>query len=227
QHAAHGNICIHPHEISSLATVLPRPISSLYDEIVVIFVSNNQPATEEMFKRTPLLVRRGQILCALQWLKTNNRLYHDIQIDMNALSEYPDDGDGRRPFPVLQQTPNATVLGQSSTYSGHGIDTTEKDFEQNPYHPDSQIPISVSGTIDVEQTEVSLNSRKLRALQYLKAGGSFVKSSTSSDTMFTRDNPDVYGMLWPTLFPYGVGSFEDPVRLHTGFKAINLKTHIQ
>jgi hypothetical protein len=52
QRAAHGNVCIHPHEITNLANVLPRRLSSLYDEIVVIFVSKNQAATEEMFKRS-------------------------------------------------------------------------------------------------------------------------------------------------------------------------------
>lgn len=51
QRAAHGNVCIHPHEITKLATVLPRPISNLYEEIVVMFVRGNTPATEEVYKR--------------------------------------------------------------------------------------------------------------------------------------------------------------------------------
>ncbi|KAJ7585991.1 hypothetical protein C8J56DRAFT_732078, partial [Mycena floridula] len=36
-------------------------------------------------------------------------------------------------------------------------------------------------------------------------------------------NPDIYGMLWPTLFPYGIGMFEDPVRS----KAVALKTQVK
>ncbi|KAJ7584424.1 hypothetical protein C8J56DRAFT_893077 [Mycena floridula] len=51
QRAAHGNICIHPQEITTLAKVLPCPVSMLYDEIVMIFVSNGGEATEDMFKR--------------------------------------------------------------------------------------------------------------------------------------------------------------------------------
>ncbi|KAJ6622926.1 hypothetical protein B0H10DRAFT_1731867, partial [Mycena sp. CBHHK59/15] len=62
QRSASGNVCIHPHEISSIATILPHPVSALYDEIVVIFVSNDHEATADMFKRTPFLVRRGCIL---------------------------------------------------------------------------------------------------------------------------------------------------------------------
>ncbi|KAJ6536483.1 hypothetical protein DFH09DRAFT_1091443 [Mycena vulgaris] len=59
QRSASGNVCIHPHEISTIAAVLSRPMSTLYDEIVVISVSDENEATEDMFKRTPFLVRRG------------------------------------------------------------------------------------------------------------------------------------------------------------------------
>ncbi|KAJ6614909.1 hypothetical protein B0H10DRAFT_1666797, partial [Mycena sp. CBHHK59/15] len=67
------------------------------------------------------------------------------------------------------------------------------------------------------------------ALHQLKAGGDFVKSPTSTETLSTRHNPDVYGMLWSTLFPYGVGMFDDPVRLRKdlGLKPIMLKSHVR
>ncbi|KAJ6567558.1 hypothetical protein B0H10DRAFT_1653054, partial [Mycena sp. CBHHK59/15] len=85
------NVCIHPHEISTIATVLPCPMFAFYDEIVVIFMTDEHEATAEMFKRTPFLVRRGRILHALNWLKANNHLYSDIIIDLVALAEYPAD----------------------------------------------------------------------------------------------------------------------------------------
>ncbi|KAJ7330931.1 hypothetical protein DFH08DRAFT_635302, partial [Mycena albidolilacea] len=91
QRSASGNVWIHPHEISTLATVLPRPMFTLYDEIAIIFVSDDHEATADMFKRTPFLVRRGHILRALNWLKENNPLYRNIEIDLIALAEYPAD----------------------------------------------------------------------------------------------------------------------------------------
>ncbi|KAJ7210731.1 hypothetical protein GGX14DRAFT_298684, partial [Mycena pura] len=210
QRAAHGNVCMHPHEISELATVLPRPMSTLYDEICVIFVSDNQEATANIFERTPLLVRRDHILRALQWLKLNNPLYSDVVLDHDALNEYP--VDGHIPFPIQRQATNGMIRSQSSTYTGHGIDTTEAIFVAQHDETETSIP-TTSGTFDVEEAEISLNHRKIATLKHLKEGGAFVKTSTSTETLPTRNNPEVYGMLWPTLFPYGVGIFEDPVRL--------------
>ncbi|KAJ6550727.1 hypothetical protein B0H10DRAFT_1726826, partial [Mycena sp. CBHHK59/15] len=50
-----------------------------------------------------------------------------------------------------------------------------------------------------------------------------------AETLSTHHNPTVYGMLWPTLFPYGVGMFDDPIRLRKelGFKPIMLKSHVR
>ncbi|KAJ7029660.1 hypothetical protein C8F04DRAFT_1264744 [Mycena alexandri] len=203
-------------------------MSMLYDQIVVIFVSEDQEATPEMFKRTPFLVRRGHILRALNWLKANNPPYRDVVIDLDALAEYPSDDDGHVPFLIQHQLANNTIRGQNATYTGHGIDTMEAIFAEHT-GTDGQIPISVAGTFDVDNTEKALNDRKIQALRLLKAGAGFAKTSTTSDTLSTRHNPNVYGMLWPTLFPFGVGMFEDPIRMQkqSGFKLIVLKSHVQ
>ncbi|KAJ7355963.1 hypothetical protein DFH08DRAFT_955397 [Mycena albidolilacea] len=201
---------------------------TLYDEIAIIFVSDNHEATADMFKRTPFLVRRGHILRALNWLKENNPLYHNIQIDLIALAEYPADDDGCVPFLVQHQSDSETIRGQNATYTGHGIDTTEAIFAEHS-GSDEDIPLSVTGTFDVENSGIDLDSRKVEALRRLKAGASFAKTSTMADTLSVQDNPNVYGMLWPVLFPYGVGMFDDPVRLQkeSGFKPIMLKSHVQ
>lgn len=175
-------------------------------------------------------MRRGRILGALLWLKANNRLYRDIEISQENLSQYPEDGNV--PYPVQEQEPSDTIKGQSSTYTGHGIDATEALFANaGESQSEHEVPISATGSFNVEDTSASLKLRKIQALKYLKDGGSFVKSSTSDETIFTRHNPDVYGQLWPTLFPYGVGCFEDPVRGRKGkdgvsFKKLFLRAHV-
>ncbi|KAJ6541901.1 hypothetical protein B0H19DRAFT_888024, partial [Mycena capillaripes] len=97
QRSVSGNVCIHLHEITILGTVLPRPMSTLYDEIVIIFVSENRETTADMFRQTPFLARRGVLLQALLWSKANNPIYHNVEIDMEALAEYPADDDGYIP----------------------------------------------------------------------------------------------------------------------------------
>ena len=69
-----------------------------------------------------------------------------------------------------------------------------------------------TGTFDVDKTEASLNLRKINALKLLKANKEFLKTSTSNETLNSRDNPKIYGLLWPTLFPYGVLTYDDAVR---------------
>ncbi|KAJ7362353.1 hypothetical protein DFH08DRAFT_799399 [Mycena albidolilacea] len=156
------------------------------------------------------------ILCALNWLKENNPLYHDIEINLIALTEYPADDDGCVPFPVQHQS------------DSHGIDTTEAIFAEHS-GSDENIPLLVTGTFDIETSGIDLDSRKVEALWRLKAGVSFAKTSTMANTLSVRDNPNVYGMLWPVLFPYGVGMFDGPVRLQKelGFKPIMLKSPVQ
>ncbi|KAF9013825.1 hypothetical protein BDZ89DRAFT_898788, partial [Hymenopellis radicata] len=92
QRASHGNVCIHPHEIVELTNQLPLHANALYDQIVVIVVTNDQAATAEMFSRTPLLVRPDKLVLALRWLRQHNRLYHDIEIDPIAVMSYNPDG---------------------------------------------------------------------------------------------------------------------------------------
>jgi hypothetical protein len=129
-------------------------------------------------------------------------------IDLAALAEYPADDDGHVAFPVQLQSSNETIRGQNSTYSGHGIDTTEAIFAKH-IGTEGDILLSVTDTFDVENSEIELNTRKIKVLQLLKASASFAKTSTTAEILSPRDNPNVYGMLWPTLFLYGVGMFGD------------------
>lgn len=79
---------------------------------------------------------------------------------MDALAEYPADDDGHVPFPIQHQCTNETIRGQNATYTGHGIDTTEAIFAEYT-GTEGDIPLSVTGTFDVENSEIDLNSRKI------------------------------------------------------------------
>jgi hypothetical protein len=70
---------------------------------------------------------------------------------------------------------------------------------------------------------------KLHALQKIKAGKTpFIKYPSGNIPIKTSYNPSVYGWLWPTLFLYGVGMFEDPIHKEKGlgYSHIDLKPHV-
>ncbi|THU89498.1 hypothetical protein K435DRAFT_677793, partial [Dendrothele bispora CBS 962.96] len=204
QRGTASNVCFHPHEIRNITSKLPRPFDSLYDEIAVVFVSNDNSVSADAFEHTPFLVRREKILAALLWLKANNRYYFDIEIDMEALNEYPAAGSvgHRPPMPVHLQKPDDTIFDQGlhcPVVSYNGTNTI------------LFIDISL-GTFDLDNATSNYHIRKLDALRKIKNGHPFLKTSSSHETISPRDHPHVYAWLWPTLFPYGVGFPEDHIR---------------
>ncbi|KAH8802374.1 hypothetical protein DL96DRAFT_1422555, partial [Flagelloscypha sp. PMI_526] len=93
QYAVRGNACIFPQNPSSLIMALPPPLKNLRDEVCVLLVgSPNKQVTEDILKRSPLLVRRDIIYRALKWLIANNPLYRDVTLDAVNLAEYPLNG---------------------------------------------------------------------------------------------------------------------------------------
>ena len=50
---------------------------------------------------------------------------------------------------------------------------------------------------------------KAAALRHAKQGGSFIKIPHDSQPVNEFFNPSMFLMLYPTLFPYGIGGFED------------------
>ena len=174
--------------------------------------------TPETFARTPIIARRGKILSALAWLKENNPVYADVEIDYVALAGYNEDGS--IPLPVQHQPCNMTVDGLSGSYTQHGVDAVELDFAgEDGASFEGSIPLSTTAALDVERAELSFEEKKLLVLEHLKHGGEFVRVAAGTEPLSTSHSPDVYLQMWPTLFPYGVGSFEDPNRpRRLGFK---------
>ncbi|KAH8925832.1 hypothetical protein BT69DRAFT_1208216, partial [Atractiella rhizophila] len=89
----HGNICAHCQNIQSTARKLPLTESDLLNEITVVLVGVKEP-TENMLKNA-WRCRRHKIARFLIFLKENHRLYHDFDMDVEALARlaaYPEDG---------------------------------------------------------------------------------------------------------------------------------------
>ena len=77
QYGYSGHVVNLPQNVSSFVTSLPR----LTSDIHIILVRKGASGSHKDFR-----VRRSKILCALQWLKQNNRYYQDITLDELALA---------------------------------------------------------------------------------------------------------------------------------------------
>jgi hypothetical protein len=125
------------------------------------------------------------------------------------------------PFPVQ------TMLRTASTTEGASYtqEANAESFNENV----STGGMPSSTVIDADNVDATYKARKLDALEHLKGGSPFIKYPTGSVPLPTRHNPQVYGHLWPTLFPYGVGMMQnDSVRENDsiGFRKIDMKTHV-
>ncbi|KAJ7672991.1 hypothetical protein DFH06DRAFT_902662, partial [Mycena polygramma] len=201
QLAARGNVCILPQDTTSVITAMPIPISRLRDEICVILVgSPDTEVTHDMLKRSPLLVRREKIRTALCWLIVNNPLYADLDRDvvLENSEEYPLHGC---PLAVTDFLRTNSANNQGSSYTSYSDQANTELFEGT-----DTFELTSSTLVDVDSLESTYQQRKLDALRKLKKQeAGFIKFPSGNTPLSTSRNPRVFGWLWPTLFPYGVG----------------------
>jgi hypothetical protein len=75
-----GHISVFPNDVESLAVIiLPHPLVSALDQVHVIWTGLERPRPLDVGKL--LTVRPGALRTALQWLRVNNPLYADIEIN--------------------------------------------------------------------------------------------------------------------------------------------------
>ncbi|KAJ7203936.1 hypothetical protein C8J57DRAFT_1101063, partial [Mycena rebaudengoi] len=201
QFAARGNVCILPQDTTSFLSAMPPPLSQIRAEVCVILVgSPDTEVTHDMLRKSPLLVRREKVRKALFWLIEHNPLYADL--DKNIVNENLEE------YPVYD-CPLATqdflctnsANNQGSSYTSYSDQANAELFEES-----DTFELTATTLVDVDNIETTYKQRKLAALRSLKEHkAGFVKFPSGNMPLSTSKNPRVFGWLWPTLFPYGVG----------------------
>ncbi|KAJ6570555.1 hypothetical protein DFH09DRAFT_1246896 [Mycena vulgaris] len=205
QRGIRGHIIVYPQQPSTIAKTLPPSISDVITPICVIFVGANPPSPEWLkTKATPLIVRKERVMNALAWLKVHNHLYRDVLVDSDALRDHDD--SVLLPFHIQHIVPST------------GIDVTTSN-----YIPTSSPPQASATSADLDNillppppSETLFQSvvvQDLEALKHLKkAGSNYVEIPHDSKAVNEFNNPALFTMIYPTLFPYGLGGPEDPRR---------------
>jgi hypothetical protein len=221
QRGVKGHVIIYPQQPSAISKILPPSIDEISTPICVIFVGSSPPTNEWLREKAkPLIVRREKVRNALIWLKTHNHLYKDIVINYDLLDSLPT--EYMLPVHVEHILPNSArntltsrydALQPLSTCGNHSI-TNESPAEQT-------IPFQNVVVTDVEGTAPANELRAAAVRHIKKKGGGYIEINHDPTPVNEFFNPEMFPMIYPTLYPYSMGRFEDSKRS----AQISLKRH--
>lgn len=210
-----GNICCVENQNAEVLRCLPRPVSTMSEEISIVFVGKSRPRAQEL--RNFVRIRRRKCWDALVWLQKHNPWYADVQLDEVSMQQYPEDGvpDCLLTDLILNDFDNADAVWnqQHAGFAEHPTDYATED-----------IPVIESlGLIDAEQAEVSARQKQTSALRQLLLSNQLASSTNLTDdaapsatsidvgagaALSEYSNPTLFCQMFPTLYPYGLGGFE-------------------
>ncbi|KAJ3890278.1 hypothetical protein GG344DRAFT_88963 [Lentinula edodes] len=212
QRALRGNVIIYPQRPSAISKILPPDLDDIASAICVIFIGANRPTQAWLdSKAKPLSVRPAVVRAALVWLKSHNVLYKDIEINNALLDSLP----ANYTLPVRVEHVDSADIDDSIT---SGYDTAIHSSNQSASSVDSASQLSFESVIitDVDGCS-SANDLRAAALRHIKTkGGSYVEIPHDPLPVNEFMNPSLFPMIYPSLYPYGIGGFEDydrPVRV--------------
>ncbi|KAJ7605253.1 hypothetical protein DFH06DRAFT_902232, partial [Mycena polygramma] len=225
-----GHIIVYPQRPSAIAASLPPSIEDITTPICVVFVGSKPPSLEWIrTKAKPLIVRKEKVMKALDWLSVHNHLYKDVYIDRTVFAGH---GDlVHIPFHVEHIIPSDGIEATTSSYAATAAPETVVD-NSVPEIPSRNVPdFSAAGlatllapvlpgpdvfesvvVTDVSGHESSAKLRKAAADHLKKPGSNYLGIAHDPDPTNEFNNPDLLPLIYPTLFPYGIGGVDDNTR---------------
>ncbi|KAJ7086533.1 hypothetical protein C8R44DRAFT_531715, partial [Mycena epipterygia] len=228
QRGVRGHVIVYPQKPSAIAKVLPPSIEEVITPICVIFVGSNPPTSEWLQKKAkPLTVRKERVLTALTWLKSHNPLYKDIEINSRVFDGQPD--ETILPFHIQHVVPSSGVDASTSSYVPDAGSQTEPvrtapDLS-NIVNPPTSEPFPFESVVVANvEGHTSPNELRKAAIDHMNLPGSnYLGIPHDRDPVNEFKNPSLFPMIYPTLYPYGIGGCED-LRRRT---PLSMRTHIK
>ncbi|KAF6753111.1 hypothetical protein DFP72DRAFT_786807, partial [Ephemerocybe angulata] len=195
QRGFRGNIVIYPQDPTSVAATLPPKLEDLTNPVAVVFVGSHAPTNEWLKKKAkPLCIRPARVRAALEWLKQNNSLYHDIDIDYDVLNAITDD-EIVLPVKINVHTSSSSTDVVTSRYD-------------NVDNPDAELEFGKTIITNISDT-ASPSQLRIAATRHVKnLDGGHIQVPHGVDPVNEFANPSLFPMMYPTLYPYGLGGFE-------------------
>ena len=213
QRGLKGHTIIFPQDPGKLRSVLPAPIEETLTFICVVFVGSGKLTNEWLRTRAkPLVVRREKVYTALKWLQENNPLYKDVQVSVDNLQALPE--EDVLPYHIEHVHSNE---GQDALVARYDNLGEPQALPEQQLHFESVVVTDVDAHTPAKQLTAA-------AIRHMTSKGkAFVQVAHGSKPMNEFFNVELFPMLYPTLYPYGCGGFEDKRRN----KAVSLKAHVK
>jgi len=212
-----GHVIVYPQKVEELSSVLPPPVDDVVHPICILFIGSTPPSQSWLKEKAyPLVVRRELVRQNLIWLKAHNPLYKDVEINEERLQALPVDGLLDYTIEHIKTSDDPDVL-ESRYDTNPSSETTD-----STQPPDDTARIQFSNIVitDVDGN-TSPRDLKAAALRHYKRGGSFLAVAHEPVPVNEFCNPSLLPMMYPTLFPYGIGGAEDKRRTN----AISFENH--
>ena len=152
---------------------------------------------------------------ALEWLQLHSPLYADIEINYPALVSFPEDDVLPYHIEHLQPTSSEEQNALTSWYEQPEDHSKSNDSGDTVF--ENVVVTDVDGN-------ASSNQLWAAAMCHIKEkGGGYIQIPHDSKPVNEFFNPDLFPMIYPTLYPYGIGGFEHSHRE----VCVSLKKHVK
>ncbi|KAF2184535.1 hypothetical protein K469DRAFT_780863, partial [Zopfia rhizophila CBS 207.26] len=180
-----GHITVFPNNVQELVSnVLPHPLIRVMDEIHVSWQGAEKPAPKDL--SVLLSVRRRVVEKALVWLKKNNPLYANIEIDIAEMESWEAPSHGV-PSQVYDRLEKNEPSAWEKTRTAQLVPPTERGLEE-----EEQVNVREVLAMLNQGQEVEFGERKDEIAEVQALGSTATIQEISSSGMFALDRqPDV------------------------------------
>ena len=192
-HKMKTNVIAFENPMPKIYARLPPPLEDLDEVLAFIYTGPCRPSPEDL-ERTPLLVRRKKVSEALEWLKLNHVDYCDMDIAYDNLVKYPENEP-----PVL-----ITYRNAFSNKNPESVSAFDNELEEGV--DSGPCPFVVNGITGENLNTMGPKALAAKAIKHLKEDdGKVLAIGHAEKPESIYDNPQLYPMMFPWLFPYGLG----------------------
>ncbi|PBK79992.1 hypothetical protein ARMGADRAFT_1099684 [Armillaria gallica] len=205
QHGMKGHVIVYPQQPSHITSCFLPSIKKITSPICVLFVRSQKPSDVRLQEHAkPLAVNGGCVHRALMWLKNNNPLYYNIELNEGVLHQLEE--DLILLFSIQHVLLTETGESLTSRYDMPHF-STWMPMEENLEPLFKKVMIA-----DVDPS-TSSNTLRAAAVRHIKKrGGSYIKITHDPEPVKEFYNPELFLMMYPTLFLYSVGGMEDQLQ---------------